>query len=163
LAVLGVKEDGWKGPKLYPPILLSVIKISRFMVVQHALELSEPFEEEVFDDDSAYGGSDSGSSAPSWRRLKGCLEFVQQMMDRFMVRGSHSPMQWMLDLRTYGLKVHYNTTSRGYVEWMGKDELLYKNLHFTMAQFRGIVHGMQAEAKQLLVEELLFCGEQTAG
>lgn len=69
-------------------------------------------------------------------------------------------MQWMLDLRTYGLKVHYNTTSRGHVEWMGKDELLYKNLHFTMAQFRGMVHGMQAEAKRLLVEELLFCGEQ---
>jgi hypothetical protein len=133
------------------------------MVVQHALELSKLFKEEVFDDDSAYGGSNSGSSAPSQRRPKGCLEFVQQMMDRFMVRGSHSPMQWMLDLRTYGLKVHYNTTSRGHVEWMGKDELLYKNLHFTMAQFRGIVHGMQAEAKQLLVEELLFCGEQTAG
>ncbi|KAL1640735.1 hypothetical protein SLS61_010230 [Didymella pomorum] len=163
LAVLGVKEDGWKGPELYPPILSSVIKITRFMVVQHALELSEPFEEEVFDDDSAYGGSESGSSPPSQRRPRGCLEFVQQMMDRFMVRGSHSPMQWMLDLRTYGLKVHYNTTSRGHVEWMGKDELLYKNLHFTMAQFRGMVHGMQAEAKRILVEELLFCGEQTAG
>lgn len=82
LAVLGVKEDGWKGPELYPPILSSVIKISRFMVVQHALELSEPFEEEVFDDDSAYGGGgDSGSSAPSRRRSKGCLEFVQQMID----------------------------------------------------------------------------------
>jgi hypothetical protein len=38
------------------------------------------------------------------------------MMDRFMVRGSHSPMQWMLDLRTYMLKIHYNTTSRGHVE-----------------------------------------------
>jgi hypothetical protein len=37
-------------------------------------------------------------------------------------------MQWMLDLRTYGLKIHYNTTSRGHVEWTG-DELLYKELH----------------------------------
>jgi hypothetical protein len=54
-------------------------------------------------------------------------------MDRFMVRGSHGPMQWMLDLRTYGLKIYYNTTSRGHVEWAGSDELLYKGLQFTMA------------------------------
>ena len=46
---------------------------------------------------------------------------------------------------------------------MGKDELLYKNVHFTIAQFRSIVHGVQVEAKQLLVEELLFCSKQTAG
>jgi hypothetical protein len=77
------------------------------------------------------------------------------MMDRFMVRGSHGPMQWMLDLRTYGLKIHYNTTSRGHVEWTG-DELLYKNLHFSMAQFRGMVHGLASESRRLLIEELLF-------
>ncbi|KAG9375569.1 hypothetical protein A1F94_013858 [Pyrenophora tritici-repentis] len=47
-------------------------------------------------------------------------------------------MQWMLDLRTYGLKIHYNTTTRGHVEWTNGDELLYKELHFSMAQFRGM-------------------------
>jgi hypothetical protein len=30
---------------------------------------------------------------------------VQEIMDRFMVRGSYSLMQWMLDLRMYGLKM----------------------------------------------------------
>ena len=61
----------------------------------------------------------------------------------------------MLDLRTYGLKIHYNTTSRGHVEWTG-DELLYKELRFSMAQFRGMVHGLASESRQLLAEELLF-------
>ncbi|KAL7778328.1 hypothetical protein CFE70_005007 [Pyrenophora teres f. teres 0-1] len=42
LAVLGVKEDGWKGPEQYPPILSAVIKIARFMVVQKGLEMSGP-------------------------------------------------------------------------------------------------------------------------
>jgi hypothetical protein len=65
-------------------------------------------------------------------------------------------MQWMLDLRTYGLKIQYNTTSRGHVEWMGQDELLYKDLHFSMAQFRSMVHGLAAESRRLLMEELLF-------
>ncbi|PVH96324.1 hypothetical protein DM02DRAFT_687969, partial [Periconia macrospinosa] len=105
LAVLGVKEDGWKGPEQYPPVLSAVIKIARFMVVQQALELSGPLgDEDPVDDDSAYESDDS--SHPRRRQRKGCLQFVQEMMDRFMVRGSHSPMQWMLDLRTYGLKIH---------------------------------------------------------
>jgi hypothetical protein len=77
------------------------------------------------------------------------------MMDQFMVRGSHGPMQWMLDLRTYGLKIHYNTTSRGHVEWTD-DQLLYKELHFSMAQFRSMLHGLASESRRLLTEELLF-------
>jgi superfamily II DNA helicase RecQ/uncharacterized C2H2 Zn-finger protein len=160
LAVLGVREDGWKGPEQYPPILSAMIKVARFMVVQQALELSEPFREDEFDSDSAYESDDSGH--PRRARRKGCLQFVQEMMDKFMVRGSHGPIQWMLDLRTYGLKVHYNTTSRGHVEWKGYDELLYKDLHFNMAQFRSMVHGLVTESRRLLVEELLFFNSKTA-
>jgi hypothetical protein len=95
LAVLGVKEDGWKGAEQYPPVLSAVIKVARFMVVQQALELSgasnDDGEDELddFDSDSAY----ESDSSPPRRRRKGCLQFVQEMMDAFMVRGSHSPMQ----------------------------------------------------------------------
>ena len=154
LAVLGVKEDGWKGTEQYPPILSAVIKIARFMVVQQALELSGPLDEDEFNSDSAYESDDRNN--PPRRQCKGCLQFVQEMMDQFMVRGSHSPMQWMLDLRTYGLKIHYNTTSRGHVEWIGRDELLYKSLQFNMAQFRSMVHGVAVESRRLLMDELLF-------
>jgi hypothetical protein len=41
LAVLGVKEEGWKGLEQYPPILSAVIKTARFIVVQQGLELSD--------------------------------------------------------------------------------------------------------------------------
>jgi superfamily II DNA helicase RecQ len=159
LAVLGVKEDGWKGAEQYPPILSAVIKVARFMVVQQALELSEPFNDDDFDDDSAY---ESDSNRPTRRRPKGCLQFVQEMMDKFMVRGSHGPMQWMLDLRTYGLKIHYNTTARGHVEWTGGDELLYKGFQFNMAQFRSMVHGLATESRRLLREELMFGNSKAA-
>jgi RecQ family ATP-dependent DNA helicase len=160
LAVLGVKEDGWKGAEQYPPILSAVIKVARFMVVQQALELSGPLDEDEFDSDSAYESDDS--SNPPRRQRKGCLQFVQEMMDRFMVRGSHGPMQWMLDLRTYGLKIHYNTTSRGHVEWVGRDELLYKDLQFSMAQFRGMIHGLTTESRRLMMDELLFGNSRAA-
>jgi hypothetical protein len=160
LAVLGVKEDGWKGPEQYPPILSAVIKVARFMLVQQGLELSgleDDSDDNIDDDfdDSAYESAHE-SAHRLQRRPKGCLQFVQEMMDRFMVRGSHGPMQWMLDLRTYGLKIHYNTTSRGNIEWIGGDELLYKELHFSMSQFRGMVHGLATESRRLLIDELLF-------
>jgi hypothetical protein len=112
LAVLGVKEDGWKGLEQYPPILSAVIKIARFMLVQQGLELLDADLADSQDSSDEF----NDDSAPSPRRLKGCLQLVKQMMDQFIVRGSHGPMQWMLDLRTYGLKIHYNTTSRGNVE-----------------------------------------------
>jgi hypothetical protein len=83
--------------------LLAIIKIARFIVVQQGLEildtdladLQDSSEETDDDYDSAY---ESGPSASPRRRLKGCLQLVQQIIDRFIVRGSHRLMQWMLDL-----------------------------------------------------------------
>jgi hypothetical protein len=37
------------------------------------------------------------------------------MVTRFMVRGSHTPIQWLLDLRSYGLKVHFNSSMPGHI------------------------------------------------
>jgi hypothetical protein len=51
----------------------------------------------------------------------------------------------MLDLRTYRLKIYYNTTARGHVEWTG-DKLLYKELHFSIAQFCSIVHRLASKS-----------------
>jgi hypothetical protein len=47
----------------------------------------------------------------------------------------------MLDLRTYGLKVHFKITSEGEVEWIN-DELLYKAIRFTMPEFRSFAYGL---------------------
>jgi hypothetical protein len=116
LAVLGVKSDGWMGADQYPPILSAMIKISRFMVVQQASE----YEQDEEEDENRHR-----------RPLVGCLNWVKRMMDEFMVRGSHSPMQWMLDLRTYGMKIHFNTTADGHIDWQG-DLVLYKKIQFTI-------------------------------
>jgi hypothetical protein len=138
--------------------LSAVIKVARFMVVQQALELSEPFDDE-FDNDSEY---ESDGNNPRRRRRKGFLQFVKEMMDRFMVRSTHSPMQWMLGLRTYGSKIHYNIKSHGHVEWVGQDEVLYKDLQFNMAQFRSMVHGLATESRRLLINKMLYSGSSAA-
>jgi hypothetical protein len=78
------------------------------------------------------------------------------MTNEFMVRGTGSPTQWMLDLRTYGLKIHYNTTAVGHVNWKDKYVLEYKTLRFSMDQFRGMVHDLTTAARQSLFEDVLL-------
>ncbi len=143
------------------------------MVVQKALEMVGPNNEDEFNEDRPYdfkehgydvGNRSSNTGIPaSSKQHEGCLQFVSQMMDKFMVRGTHSPMQWMLDLRTYGLKIHYNTTATGHIGWQGHDQILYKNIQFNMAQFRSMVHGIVEQCRQLMMEELLFCGSKYSG
>ncbi|EYE95504.1 uncharacterized protein EURHEDRAFT_441436, partial [Aspergillus ruber CBS 135680] len=89
-------------------------------------------------------------------------EWLVTMMDTFMVRGTNSPMQWILDLRTYGLKVHYNSTTPGHVGWMNHDQLLYKDLNFTVRDFKAFIHGLVSTTRQLLYEELLL-GSKAGG
>jgi hypothetical protein len=69
----------------------------------------------------------------------------------------------LLDWRTYRLKVHYNTTAPGHVGWMGDNELLYKDVHFTMGAFRGFVHGLVGSARELLQEILYMSPPTTSG
>ena len=220
LAVLGVSDhDGgrpWKDPHSYPPILSSMIKISRFVIV-HKAYLLDPDARELFQgtqnqcdgewsgpspmEDPEYIFSDEGysssppstpppqipstpilSSSPAFDSLparssiparsrspavaftqqarqghKTFREWIRIMTSAFMVHGTASPMEWMLDLRRYGLKVHYNTPSDGHISWEGHDQLSYKTMRFTMGAFRGFIHGLTASARQLMVDHVLMC------
>jgi hypothetical protein len=82
------------------------------------------------------------------------------MMDSFMVRGTASPMQWMLDLRAYGMKIAFSTTSEGHVGWRNGDVLAYKDIHFSMAQFRGMVDQLQRTTRKQLMEIMFAADEQ---
>jgi len=81
-------------------------------------------------------------------------------MDGFMVRGCGSPMQWMLDLRGYGMKIDFNTTSVGYVNWRDGDTLEYKAVKFNMAEFRGMVGQVQQATRRALLEDLMFATDR---
>lgn len=63
----------------------------------------------------------------------------------------------MLDLRTYGLKIYYSTIALGHVDQRNGDELLYKELHFTIDNFRAFAHSLVTAARETLtVDVLLF-------
>ena len=165
LAVLEIDQDRWMGSNRYSPILFVMIKVSRMMVVQQAWKLSDHAQSRrssFSDDDDDSDVSDSSEDSRRRAASSGILEEVKSMTNRFMVRGSHGPMQWMLDLRTYELKIHYNTTTAGHVDWVG-EQILYKQVQFSMLDFRGMVHGLVERIGRLLFDDLLFRNEVVVG
>ena len=174
-AVLGVRPfgGGYRDPESYPPVLSAIVKIAHFMVVQQAEQqarsaesnpLFSPCSSPCNFEDSGYesnSGESDDSSRPRHRNKRrshhrSSFEWVRKMMDSFMVRGSGSPIQWILDLRTYGLKVHYNTTAVGHVNWKDKYTLEYKAIRFNVAQFREMVHQLVESTRRTLFEDVLF-------
>ena len=157
-AVLGAKSDGWKGVSEYPPILSALIKVARFMIVQYTFQLSKRVTSS-----SESSGSSNGEEEREARRRRekksDSLDLLTRMMNKFMVRGSHGPMEWFLDTRTYGMSEHYRSTAEGHVEWRG-EELIYKHVSFTVTQFRGMVHSLVAKTRRLLHEEIFDLREE---
>lgn len=183
LAVQGLGPGGWRTCDSFPPILSKVIKVARFMVLHKALLLApdavysmqqtynplppaRPPKELEFPNgqkespmnEEAFLTSGSLPFAETRQQLspKSFNQWLVDMVDSFMVRGSMSPFAWILDLRTYALHVHFRSTLSGYIGWMGTDKLLYKELTFTMGQFRGFVHGMVRSTREFLCQKLLF-------
>ncbi|CAI7640780.1 unnamed protein product, partial [Penicillium viridicatum] len=178
LAVQGNGPGGWRTADSFPPILSKVIKIARFMVVHTAMlldsnaarimqQMQDPSngsdwqgESPLNDPSFVTSGCDAPVLAPTTRTF---AQWVDHMVDLFMVRGSRSPLQWMLDLRSYGLKVHFNSTVSGHVSWMAEDRLLYKDLNFTMTEFRSFVHRRVSDARECLLDQLLFAQAEGSG
>ena len=169
LAVLGVSptRKGFRDEEVFPSILSSIIKIAHFMVVWKAEQVTGNICEEEWAamespctfDDSGYE-SDRSQRRKRRRATRSSFQWVKKMMDAFMVRGTASPMQWMLDLRAYGMKVSFNTTSQGHVGWRNGDVLQYKDIHFSMAQFRGMVDQLQRTTRKQLMEIMFASDEQ---
>ena len=167
LAALGVSPSrrGFRGPDTYPSILSAIIKVAHFMVIQHAEILARPTTNDQFSagsspcefEDSGY----ESEERPLYHRRRGrsSFEWVRKMMDGFMVRGCGSPMQWVLDLRGYGMKIAFNTTSAGHVSWRDGDTLEYKAAKFNMAEFRGMVSKLCQDARRALLEDLMFASD----
>lgn len=132
---------------------------------QSAYESNSPHQDSLSYDESntQSRGDDRTPVQLSQRRLhhpQRFLQWLHLMVTQFMVRGTNSPIQWLLDLRSYGMRVHYNSSVPGHIAWAEKDRILYKDIHFTMRDFRGFVHGVVSALQRILYDELLLCEAQ---
>lgn len=83
---------------------------------------------------------------------------IQRMIRSFMVEDELVPMRWLFSTRRYGMTIQYTTTAPGSVHWEG-ETLSYRNVKFSMDQFRSWVHGLLGELRRVLREELLLLEE----
>jgi hypothetical protein len=115
LAALGINKErsGLDGAAIYTPKLSGFVKLAQLLVIQHAI-IEHQAGRVVFLD-----------------------ELVAELQDRFMVCGSDTPMNWILNLRAYGKKERDNTTSAGHIVWSDDGEQRsYRTLELTMNGLR---------------------------
>ena len=62
----------------------------------------------------------------------------------------------MLNLRTYGLKIHYNTTAEGSIDWVGEQISWKGSMQFTMDQLREMIGGLIRETREVLFHDLML-------
>ena len=152
--------SGWQSPTV-PPGLLTTAEEALYEIDEGFAEARPP-PNPSSPPSSVHSGDGMPISRIPRAGRKPFQDCVEWMVRRFMVRGTHGPMQTLLDWRTYGLKVHYNTTAPGHVTWMGQERLLYQQVQFTMGGFRGFVHGL-VQASRALLGELLQEADLAAG
>ena len=72
-----------------------------------------------------------------------------------------SPIDRILHIRTYGIKIRYITKGDARISWKGETIYIDK-ISFTIGDIRAVVHGLQETVKQRLSQDLLLLGDDTA-
>jgi hypothetical protein len=151
IAVLGLKPDyhggGWSPAHDFSPTLSALITTSKALVVHQAR----------CQQDAAL--QDDPETAPT------AFELVRDMAERFMTlsdyKGTPSPMNRMLRLRTLARKLAGQRNTPGMVAWDG-DRVLVDKQSFTLTDLRSMVKGLCETVRlQLLKDVLLLEMEET--
>ena len=185
LAVLGLQQNGFHDPSSYPSILSSILKISRFLVLQAAiLDTPSPSSSgSAVTPPSSSSVSSSSGNSPSHAtdstpgedgilhsnadadkilsRLginvngRSLVDKVSTLVDTYLVRKTDAPMQWVLDIRAYGMSIARTTTATGYLDWH-RDTLTYGTISFSLPAFRSFVAGLVTSTRAGLFEDVLL-------
>ena len=153
LAVLGLnpEKEGWSTAMNYTPVLSAVVTITRGLVVYKAwLTYQKTIQEEV---EGGLQEEEARARAPSI--FEGVKEIVQRFMTLTVFNGMPSPMDRILHIRTYGMKIRYSTKGDARVTWKG-EEICIDKISFTMEELRSVVHGLSESARQRLTRDLLL-------
>ena len=156
LALLGVKENGWYKVNSFPFKLSSILKISRFLIIRYAyksLAISYTRTENS-SENSLESDLDSPDISGSNLEHKS-LDRLTNLVNRFIIKGTHSPIHWILDLRAYSLKIARNSTSIDQIDW-DEETILYSEISFSMSNFRGFLYDLVYSTRTILFDEILF-------
>ena len=155
LAVMGIREDGgWVDAEDYTGVYSAVIKVARMLVATQAyLERRE----HIAQLRAADTNDDELRSVRARNKGPSMFKLVRQKVRRFMTRVSDrkdaepTPMDWILDTRSYGLRIRFTTVATGSIDWRG-DRVVYKRLQFGMGALSDMLHTLVEESRAILTE-----------
>ena len=80
---------------------------------------------------------------------------VHRYVDRYMVivhdQTKPTPMDWIYESRSYGMKIWYTTAAEGTVDWVDDQTIQYQKIKLRMDQVQDLVGGVVEEARQELM------------
>jgi hypothetical protein len=89
--------------------------------------------------------------------LKHPSDMLDEMRERFLVRGSRTAFDWACRLRSYAKKVISNTTSLGHITWLEDGgSVTYKDTGFSMDALRKFISVQVSKAQQELEDLFLL-------
>ena len=92
-------------------------------------------------------------------RARGLFALTQKRVRHFMVivgkTGGPTPMDWIFDARSYGMKIQYNTPEANRIDWSGS-RILYQKMRFTIEALNNMMHRLVEEMRQELAALLMI-------
>jgi hypothetical protein len=113
---MALREDKeWDTPEYYTLKLSGNIKLALLMVVRMAYQSQQA--------SITWRVGQGRSEEQATEECPAHVDLVQAMCRKLMVlmdeNGKPTPMDWMFEVRTYGMHIRYNTTVDGKIRWKG--------------------------------------------
>lgn len=157
LAVCGMSQDGgrkWRPAILYTPDLSGIVTVLRALVVYSARERRK-HEVEA-------GMSQGMKREEAERAASTVLQKVKASVHDFMTLtaygGRVTPLNHIMQQRTYGRRIRETTKAGTRVAWAG-DTMLIDKVAFSIEDIRAVSFGLRETARKRLLAALTFVGE----
>ncbi|EXL64482.1 hypothetical protein FOPG_19254 [Fusarium oxysporum f. sp. conglutinans race 2 54008] len=154
LAIMGLADgggdmdmvSGWLTAMDYTPTYSAVIKVARYLVLyQSILERSDQVGrlQQVMSEEEAD------------EKAEGLFRIVRRKVRGFMTRTSGeedaepTPMNWIINTRTYGLRIRYTTPGSETIDWRG-DQIIHGRIRIRMGEIADMLHNLVGRARETL-------------
>ncbi|KAK4441880.1 hypothetical protein QBC34DRAFT_457824 [Podospora aff. communis PSN243] len=140
-------------PENYTPIYSAVIKVARILVLYQAVREQqneiEALRRTMSDDDAKAAAT-------------GLFTIVRRKIQRFMTLATDqtepTPMDWIFEARTYGMKIRFTTTAGPVIDWVG-EQISYQRIRFSMSELSDMLHGLVDEMRVVMATLLMIDGD----
>ena len=154
LAVLGLDTEhkGWSSAENFTPKLSALVTVAKAIVVYTAYSYHSKEMKGLIED-----GMDEKEAE---EEALSVFEIVKDLVHKFMTLtefgGTYNPMDFILSMRTYGLKIRYTSKADARVSWQQGGRISIDKISFTLEDIRTVTHGLNEVARERMMKELLI-------